>query len=321
MTADGAQRVEIVEMSPRDGLQNESTVLSTQDKIELVERAVRAGHRRIEVTSFVSPGRVPQMADADELMAALPRHEGVRYAGLVLNRRGLSRALAAGVDEVDVVVVATDTFGIRNQGTTTEQGCAVAAEVVREARSAGVFTTVTVAASFGCPFEGEVPLERLREVVARVVDSGPDEVALADTIGVAVPSDVTARFAVAREVAGPRLPLRVHLHDTRHTGVANAVAAVGAGVSTLDASIGGAGGCPFAPNATGNVATEDLLYLFQRTGIATGIDLAVTTAAAAWLEDRLGQRLPGALLRAGTFPGPLGTKSRLREVAGDGMGT
>jgi hydroxymethylglutaryl-CoA lyase len=292
--------IEIVEMAPRDGLQNEKTVLSTEDKVSLVERAVRAGARRIEVTSFVNPKRVPQMADADELMAALPRHDGVRYAGLVMNGRGLDRALARGVDEIDVVVVATDTFCGRNQGMTTEEACATAASLVAEARSAGVFTTVTVGASFGCPFEGEVPPERLREVLARVVDAGPDELALADTIGVAVPADVTARLALARSLTD--LPLRLHLHDTRHTGVANAVAAVAAGVSTLDASIGGAGGCPFAPAATGNVATEDLVYLFGRSGRPTGLDLAETIAAAEWLEERLGTRLPSALLRAGGFP-------------------
>ncbi|MFC4852953.1 hydroxymethylglutaryl-CoA lyase [Actinophytocola glycyrrhizae] len=294
--------VEIVEMSPRDGLQNEKTVLSTQDKVELVERAVRAGARRIEVTSFVNPRRVPQMADADELMAALPRHDGVRYAGLVMNARGLERALAAGVDEIDVVVVATDTFCGRNQGMTTAQACETAAGLVGAARAAGAFTTVTIGASFGCPFEGEVPVARLREVLGRVVDAGPDELALADTIGVAVPAHVTERLTLARDVAGTELPLRLHLHDTRHTGVANAVAAVAAGVSTLDASIGGAGGCPFAPAATGNVATEDLVYLFERSGVPTGLDLAETVAAAGWLEERLATRLPSALLRAGGFP-------------------
>lgn len=295
-------RVDIVEVSPRDGLQNEATVLSTADKVELVERAVKAGARRVEVTSFVNPSRVPQMADADELMAALPRHDGVSYAGLVMNGRGLDRALAAGVDEIDVVVVATDTFCRRNQGMTTAEACATAGELVGRAREAGVRSTVTVGASFGCPFEGEVALDRLREVLARVVAAGPDELALADTIGVAVPSDVTARLALAREVAGAELPLRLHLHDTRHTGVANAVAAVAAGVTTLDASIGGAGGCPFAPNATGNVATEDLVYLFDRMGADTGLDLATLVDASAWLEDRLGKRLPGALQRAGGFP-------------------
>ena len=295
--------IEILEVSPRDGLQNEKTILATEDKVELVERAVRAGARRIEVTSFVNPARVPQMADADELMTALPRHEGVRYAGLVMNRRGLDRALARNVDEIDVVVVATDTFCQRNQGMSTAEACETAAELVAEARAAGVSSTITVGASFGCPFEGEVPTDRLREVVQRVVDAGPDELALADTIGVAVPSDVKARLGLARELAGSDMPLRVHLHDTRHTGVANAVAAVESGVATLDASIGGAGGCPFAPNATGNVATEDLVYLFDRMGIASGLDLASTTATAAWLEERLGTPLPGALLRAGAFPG------------------
>jgi hydroxymethylglutaryl-CoA lyase len=296
-------RVEILEVSPRDGLQNERTVLSTDDKVELVARSVRAGARRIEVTSFVNPARVPQMADADELMAALPRPEGVRYAGLVMNRRGLDRALAGSVDEIDVVVVATDTFCRRNQGMSTAQACDTAAELVREARAAGVPSTITIGASFGCPFEGEVPVDRLREVVERVVDAGPDELALADTIGVAVPTDVRQRVQLAREVAGPQMALRLHLHDTRHTGVANAVAAVESGVTTLDASIGGAGGCPFAPRATGNVATEDLVYLFDRMGIAHGLDLASVTAAAAWLEERLGKRLPGALVRAGSFPG------------------
>lgn len=295
-------RVDIVEVSPRDGLQNEAAVLSTADKVELVERAVAAGARRVEVTSFVSPTRVPQMADADELMAALPRHDGVRYAGLVMNGRGLDRALAAGVDEIDVVVVATDTFCRRNQGMTAAEACTTAADLVGRARDAGVSSTVTVGASFGCPFEGEVSLDTLREILSRVVDAGPDELALADTIGVAVPSDVTGRIALARDVAGPGLPLRLHLHDTRHTGVANAVAAVAAGVTTLDASIGGAGGCPFAPAATGNVATEDLVYLFDRMGAETGLDLAALVDASAWLEDRLGRRLPGALQRAGGFP-------------------
>lgn len=294
--------VEILEVSPRDGLQNEQTVLSTEDKVELVERAVRAGARRIEVTSFVNPARVPQMADADEVMAALPRREGLKYAGLVMNRRGLERALAGDVDEIDVVVVATDTFCRRNQGMTTAEACDTAAELVQEARAAGVFTTITVGASFGCPFEGEVPVGRLREALQRVVDAGPDELALADTIGVAVPSDVTERLTLARELAGPTMPLRLHLHDTRHTGVANAVAGVEAGVRTLDASIGGAGGCPFAPNATGNVATEDLIYLFDRMGVATGYDLGSVTEAVGWLEQRLGKQLPGALARAGGFP-------------------
>ncbi|MEO7007048.1 MAG: hydroxymethylglutaryl-CoA lyase [Terrimesophilobacter sp.] len=294
-------RVEICEVSPRDGLQNEAELLATADKVELVERAIRAGARRIEVTSFVHPKRVPQMADAEAVMAALPRPAGVSYAGLVMNQRGLDRALAAKVDEVNIVVVATDTFCDRNQGMTTDQSISLAVELVGAARSAGVFSTITIGAAFGCPFEGEVSLSRLESVIRGVVDAGPDEVALADTIGVAVPSGVTERMGLATRLSGG-LPLRIHLHDTRHTGVANAVAAVAAGVSVLDASIGGTGGCPFAPNATGNVATEDLIYLFGRSGIDTGLDLAETVASTKWLEGKLGKKLPGALLRAGDFP-------------------
>ncbi|MEO5651581.1 MAG: hydroxymethylglutaryl-CoA lyase [Marmoricola sp.] len=294
--------VEICEVSPRDGLQNEDMLISTEDKIELVERAIRAGARRIEVTSFVHPGKVPQMADAEAVMSGVPRSHDVRYAGLVMNERGLERALAAGVDEINVVVVATDTFCERNQAMTTRKACDLAAVLVAAGRAAGVGTTVTIGAAFGCPFEGEVPTERLREVVAQVVAAGPDELALADTIGVAVPAEITARLALAAEVAGPEIPLRLHLHDTRHTGVANAVAAVAAGVRVLDASIGGAGGCPFAPNATGNVATEDLVYLFDRMGVRTGLQAEVLAEAVEWLEERLGKRLPGALLRAGPFP-------------------
>jgi len=295
-------RVEICEVSPRDGLQNEDVLLSTEDKVELVERAVRAGARRIEVTSFVNPKRVAKMADAGEVMAALPRLAGVTYAGLVMNARGLERALAARVDEINIVVVATDTFCGRNQGTTTLQAVEVAAGLVAGARSAGVRSTVTIGAAFGCPFEGEVPIERLRDVIAGVVDAGPDELALADTIGVAVPHEIIQRVRLARELAGPDTPLRLHLHDTRHTAVANAVAAVEVGVAVLDASIGGTGGCPFAPSATGNVATEDLVYLFDRMGVETGFDLEELFYAIAWLEHKLRKELPGALLRAGSFP-------------------
>ncbi|WP_308467581.1 hydroxymethylglutaryl-CoA lyase [Rathayibacter soli] len=297
-----ANTVEICEVSPRDGLQNEDVVVSTADKIELIERAVAAGARRIEAVSFAHPKRVPQMADAEAVMAGLTHPEGVRYAGLVMNRRGLDRALAAGVDEINIVVVATDTFCQRNQGMTTQQSVDQAVGLVADARAAGVGATITIGAAFGCPFEGEVPVVRLLSVLERIVDAGADELALADTIGVAVPSDVTERMRMARDLAGATLPLRIHLHDTRHTGVANAVAAVAAGVSVLDASIGGTGGCPFAPNATGNVATEDLVYLFDRMGISTGLSLGEVVAATAWLEGKLDKKLPGALLRAGGFP-------------------
>jgi hydroxymethylglutaryl-CoA lyase len=229
----------------------------------------------------------------------------VKYAGLVMNQRGLDRALAAGVDEVDIVVVATDTFAGKNQGVTSQESIRIAAELVAAARAANVASTITVGAAFGCPFEGEVSLERITAIIAEVVAAGPDEIALADTIGVAVPSDVTERVAIMKRLAPTTMPLRLHLHDTRHTGVANAVAAVAAGISVLDSSIGGAGGCPFAPKATGNVATEDLIYLFNRMRVSTGIDLDLIIEAAIWLEKRLGKVLPGALSRAGDFPGEL----------------
>ena len=294
--------MQILEVSPRDGLQNEAEHLSTDDKVELVARAVDAGARRVEVTSFVHPKAVPQLADAEQVMSGIERVDGVSYAGLVMNERGLERAVAARVDEVDIVVVASDTFCQRNQNMTTWEACDIAGGLVARARTAGLFTTVTIGASFGCPFEGEVPVSRLREVVSRVVDAGPDELALADTIGVAVPSDIIDRAGCAIEVAGPQIRSRLHLHDTRNTAVANAVAALEVGVETLDASIGGAGGCPFAPNATGNVATEDLTYLFSRMGVDTGLELDTLLDSAVWLEGQLGKQLPSALARAGGFP-------------------
>ncbi len=297
--------LQICEVSPRDGLQNEKTLLTTAEKIELVTRSIAAGVKRIEVTSFVHPLKVPQMADAEAVMAGVPRVPGVKYAGLVMNARGLDRALAAGVDEVDIVVVATDTFAGKNQGVTSQESIRIASELVAAARAANVATTITVGAAFGCPFEGEVSLERLTSIITDVVAAGPDEISLADTIGVGVPSDVTERVAILKRLAPATTPLRLHLHDTRHTGVANAVAAVAAGITVLDSSIGGAGGCPFAPKATGNVATEDLIYLFNRMRVSTGVDLDIIIQAAIWLEERLDKKLPGALSRAGDFPGHL----------------
>ena len=294
--------VEILEVSPRDGLQNEAVLFSTQDKVELIERIIRAGTKRIEVTSFVNPLKVPQMADASEVMAALPRPDGVKYSGLIMNARGLERAILAKVHEVNIVVVASDTFCAKNQGMTSQESIKAAQGLVSMAREAGLSTTDTIGATFGCPFEGEIPLDRIKDIVARVIDTGPDELALADTIGVAIPRDITQRVSFARDYAPKTMALRLHLHDTRHTAVANSLAAIEAGVTVLDASIGGTGGCPFAPKATGNVATEDLLYLFNRMGIETGINFDLTVETTAWLEGKLGQQLPGALLRAGAFP-------------------
>ena len=265
-----------------------------------VEALVDAGHRRIEAVSFVNPKRVPQMADAEAVMAAVPRRDGVSYAGLVLNRRGLDRALDAGVDEVNVVVVATETFSQRNQGVSVDEGVAGAVDVVEAASSAGLRTTVTIGAAFGCPFEGEVPVERVVDIARRCSVDALDELALADTIGVAVPVDVGRRLAAVGEVSGA--PLRVHLHNTRNTGYANAVAAVDAGVRALDASSGGIGGCPFAPAATGNIATEDLVYLLSRSGIETGLSLEPLVGVTGLVEELLGTPAPSLLPRAGGFP-------------------
>ncbi|MCX2964001.1 hydroxymethylglutaryl-CoA lyase [Gordonia aquimaris] len=293
----------VVEVGPRDGLQNEKTPLSVDDKVSLITRLVTAGARRVEAVSFVNPKRVPQMAGAEEVMEQLPRDAGASYIGLVLNRRGLDRALAAGVDEVNVVVVSTDEFSTRNQGCTVAEGISAALDIVREARAAGVFSTVTIAASFGCPFSGEVAADHVVDIVRQVAAAGPDEIALADTIGVGVPAQVRALAAGAGRVAS-EIPLRWHFHNTRNTGYANALTAFDLGAAALDSSVGGYGGCPFAPAATGNIASEDLVYALERSEVSTGIDLAAMVETAEWLAGKLGQDVPALLGRAGPFPGP-----------------
>lgn len=297
--------VEIVEVAPRDGLQNERTLLPTADKLELVRRAVRHGARRIEVTAFVRPDRVPQMADAEQVAAGLPDPgPGVRYTALVLNERGYLRALDAGFTEVNMVVLATGTFSEKNQGMPVAAALRAMTAVRRRAAADGVRVAVTVGAAFGCPFEGEVPVARLATVLRSVLDESPDELVLADTIGVAVPTDVEERFGLAATLA-PGLPLRAHFHDTRSTGVANAVAAVRSGVTALDASLAGIGGCPFAPAATGNVATEDLAYTLSRMGVDVGLALPTVLEDARWLAAALGITAAGRLSRAGLFPSPV----------------
>ena len=294
--------VEIVEVGPRDGLQNEPTILPAARKVEFIGRAVAAGLRRIEVASFVNPKRVPQMADAEAVLSALPRHAQVHYIGLVLNQRGFERARAAGCSEIGMVVAASDAFNERNQGATTEESIAAWLDIAGRARAAGLRAQLTISTAFGCPFEGEVPVARVVEIARRVAEGGPLELALADTIGVGVPSQVSELVARVRE-ALPGLALRCHFHNTRNTGLANAYAAVAAGVSVLDASIGGIGGCPFAPAATGNIPTEDLVYMLARMGIRTGVDLEALIATGRWLEGVLGRAVPGALVKAGAFPG------------------
>lgn len=296
-----ARHIELLEVGPRDGLQMEPGVVSTATKVELVERLLAAGVRRIEVTSFVNPKKVPQMADAEALLASLRRPEEAYFAGLVLNRRGFERAVAAGCNEIGMVVVASDTFNRRNQGVSTDESITAWLDIARAARAAGVRAQVTVSAAFGCPFEGEVPLQRVLDVAQRVAEAEPYEICFADTIGVGVPAQVTELLARAR-ASLPGVRLRCHFHNTRNTGIANAYAAIEAGVTTLDASIGGVGGCPFAPAATGNIASEDLLYLLQRSGIDTGVALASMIDTARWLQQQLGRTVPGMLVKAGPFP-------------------
>ncbi|MBA4026397.1 MAG: hydroxymethylglutaryl-CoA lyase [Gordonia sp.] len=291
----------LVEVSPRDGLQNEQTLLSVDEKVELIARSVAAGVKRIEAVSFVNPKRVPQMAGAEEVMAQVPRSADVSYIGLVLNRRGLERALAAGVDEVNAVVVATDEFSTRNQGCTVAEGISAWEDIAADARAAGVRTTVTVAASFGCPFSGEVDPAWVIELADRLAQAGPDEIALADTIGVGVPAQVRTLATGVGRVA-PDVPQRWHFHNTRNTGYANALTALETGADALDASIGGFGGCPFAPAATGNIASEDLIYALNRSGVSTGVALGTLTDAATWLGARLDKDVPALLGRAGNFP-------------------
>ncbi len=298
--------IEIVEVAPRDGLQNEAARLTSSEKAELVRRAARAGARRIEVASFVSPKAVPQMADAADVLAQLRgeddlRAAGVSLIGLTLNRRGVDRALAAAVDEVNFVVIASETFNQRNQGASIRETMAELAVAAGTTQREGVPISLTIGAAFGCPFEGEVPLERVLSLAREGVCLGVSEIAVADTIGVADPLAVE-RMLSALRAALPRVSLRSHFHDTRNTGLANAYAAWRAGAAALDASIGGVGGCPFAPSASGNVATEDLAYMLERMDVGTGLSLPLLIEASGWLSSRLGKPLASALARAGLFP-------------------
>jgi hydroxymethylglutaryl-CoA lyase/(R)-citramalyl-CoA lyase len=291
-------RVEVVDVGPRDGLQNEKTALSPEVRAELCDRLAAVGVPRVEAASFVNPKRVPQMAGAEEVMANLNRREGTSYAGLVLNERGYERAVAAGVDEVRYAFPVTETFARRNQNTTVEGATALAGRLVERARLDGVRVSITLSAAFGDPFEGRVERDHVLRIAGEVAAACPDEVVLADTIGVGVPSQV-------RELVGGVLEHGVtvgcHFHDTRNTGMANAVAAVESGATVLDASVGGTGGCPFAPRATGDIPTEDLVYLLHGMGHETGIDLDALIGVAAWMSERLGKELPGQVYKAGNF--------------------
>ena len=298
-----SRRIEIVEVGPRDGLQNEKTLFSIDQKLEMISRLEAAGARRMEVVSFVNPKRVPQMAGAEDIMAALPHVEGRSRIGLVLNARGWERCVAAACDEANVVVCASDGFGIRNQGASVDEQLASLGVIMAARRPEDPPVTMTVSVAFGCPFEGEVPEAQVVRIVAEAARLKVAEIALADTIGVADPWVVRRRVEAARKAAGD-IPLRLHFHDTRNTGLANAFAGVEAGVDILDASVGGLGGCPFAPNATGNIGTEDLVYMLERAGFETGYDLDALISIGRWASDALGKAPAASVTRAGVFPVP-----------------
>jgi hydroxymethylglutaryl-CoA lyase len=304
MTSPATRRIEIVEVGPRDGLQSEPLVLPTETKVELIRRLAAAGLPRIEVASFVNPKRVPQMADAE---AVLGKIAGIRpaakYIGLVLTRKGFDRAQAAGCGEVGMAIAATESFSQRNQGCSVDEGIATWLDIAAAAKAAGMRAQITVSTAFGCPFEGEVPVARVVDIARRLAAGEPDEIAVADTIGVAVPTQVTA-IVSALATALPGTKLRAHFHNTRNTGLANAYAAVEAGVRVLDASCGGIGGCPFAPAATGNIPTEDLIYMLHRMGCETGVDLPALLEASRWLQGKLDHTVPGMVVKAGLFPAP-----------------
>ena len=289
----------IVDVGPRDGLQNEPDVLAPELRAELVDRLVHAGLRAVEVASFVDPRRVPQMAGAEEVVTTLDRVDGVLYAGLALNERGYDRLVASGLDEVRFAFGATESFNQRNQNASVRESLDAAVRIVERARADAIRSAVTVSVAFGCPFEGPVDGGRVTEIATEIASANPDSLLLADTIGVAVPSQVRTLVSRTAEL-GP--PVGGHFHNTRNTGYANALAALEAGATVLDASVGGLGGCPFAPRATGNIATEDLVYLLEREGVGTGIDLDALIGVSAWLEDVLGRRLEGQVYRAGDFP-------------------
>jgi (R)-citramalyl-CoA lyase len=291
-------RIEIVDVGPRDGLQNEDRKLTPKVRAELCEKLAAAGVPRVEAASFVNPKRVPQMAGAEEVMASIERSPGTSYAGLVLNEKGYERAIEAGVDEVRYAFPVTETFAKRNQNTTVAGATQLAARLVERARLDGVRVSITLSAAFGDPFEGRVDPERVLEIAGTVASSAPDEIVLADTIGVGVPGQVRT---LVEGVATHGITVGCHFHDTRNTGIANAAAAVESGATVLDASVGGTGGCPFAPRATGNIATEDLVYLLHGMDYGTGIDLDALIEVAAWLAQHLDKELPGQLYKAGNF--------------------
>ncbi len=292
--------IAVCEVGPRDGLQNHPRHFEVAERVELIDRLSAAGLRRIEAVSFVNDQKVPRMAGAEAVLDSIRRPPGTLFSGLVLNGRGVDRALDCDLQEIRLVVVVSDTFSRRNQGASTEDTILLAAEVSRKVKSAGRRFSVVIATAFGCPFEGRVAPERVAGIARRLAAIGVDEIVLADTIGAATPFDV-AGLVPLTEAAVAGIPLGCHFHNTRNLGFANAYAAIGCGVRLLDSSVGGLGGCPFAPRATGNIATEDLVNMLGGR-LEAPVDVEALFATIGWLEERIGAAVPGLLSRAGAFP-------------------
>ena len=294
-------KVSLLEVGPRDGLQSEPKILPTDVKRDFIIKTMDAGIKQIEVTSFVHPKKVPQMADAEKLVESLPDRDDVSYIGLIMNQRGFERARDCGIDEVGMVIVSTDTYNMKNQNVVTQESIDNWLRIASDAKSAGIRTNVIIACSFGCPYEGEVDPELIASIAEKVLEGEPNILGLADSVGVAVPNQVKKTFSLIKELA-PNIPLRTHLHNTRNTGLANAAAAIEAGVTIIDASTGGIGGCPFAPKATGNIPMDDLLYMLDRSGIETGVNLKKIVSNSEWLEEKLEHSVPAMVPKAGNFP-------------------
>jgi hydroxymethylglutaryl-CoA lyase len=296
-----SRRIDIVEVGPRDGLQNDPADLTVAQKLEFIARLEAAGVRRMESGSFVSPKAVPKMAESAAVFAGLERGSGTRHIALALNEKGVRRAIDAGADEINFVLVAGEGFGRRNQGMSPQESADMLAQCAPLVHDAGIPLSATISVAFGDPYDGEVDLKVVGNLAAQAQRAGVSELALGDTIGVATPWHVRAAIEQV-QLEAPDVFLRMHFHDTRGAGLANVAAAVEAGVNVIDASCGGIGGCPFAPAATGNVATEDVVYMLERAGFETGLDLEALIETAHWLEKVLDHPVASALSRAGGFP-------------------
>lgn len=290
--------IDICEVGPRDGLQNEPIHLTVDDRVELIKKMIRSGLRHIEAVSFVNAKVVPQMAYAEEVMARIPRVEGVRYAGLVLSSRGMDRALECDLDDIHVVLAASSTFNLKNARRTMLESLNELAPLVERAKQNDRRVNAVIGTSFGCPFEGVVPLDNILSVSKEFITRGADMITLADTTGIANPLQVR-QYVRTFQNTFPDVPLALHFHNTRGLGLANVFAGFIEGVQRFDSSVGGIGGCPFAPLSVGNVSTEDMIHMFEAMGVETGVDLDELILSAKWLEEKMGHRLSGYVMKAG----------------------